>query len=130
MDKISARERSLLMKKIRSSNTKFEDKIITGLRKKKVSFTDHPRIFGSPDIIFKMKKVAVFLDSCFWHGCRWHCRMPNSRTDYWVPKIQRNKERDRSVSKKLKKEGWRVIRIWEHQVAKDYNECLEYLKNL
>jgi DNA mismatch endonuclease (patch repair protein) len=72
------------------------------------------RVFGKPDFIFRRQKVAVFVDGCFWHGCRWHCRMPKSRRNYWEPKIVRNKKRDGEVSRLLQRRGWIVFRIWEH----------------
>jgi DNA mismatch endonuclease (patch repair protein) len=56
------------------------------------------------------------VDGCFWHGCRWHCRMPKSRKGFWATKIARNKARDREVARLLRKSRWRVLRIWEHSL--------------
>lgn len=67
-----------------------------------------------PDIVFPRRKVAVFLDGCFWHGCPTHGRMPSDPTGYWGIKLARNKERDRSVDDAMRAAGWNVIRIWEH----------------
>jgi len=69
---------------------------------------------GKPDFAFRRERVAVFVDGCFWHGCRWHCRMPKSKQEYWQPKIARNKARDKEVNKTLREAGWLVHRIWEH----------------
>lgn len=69
---------------------------------------------GNPDFVFRQEHLAVFVDGCFWHGCRWHCRMPKSRQDFWGPKIARNKARDRDVGRLLRGRGWRVLRVWEH----------------
>jgi DNA mismatch endonuclease, patch repair protein len=80
---------------------------ITGWRR-------HQPLPGRPDFAFHHERLAVFVDGCFWHGCRWHCRMPKSRTFFWYPKITRNKERDRVVRMLLRKQGWRVLRFWEH----------------
>lgn len=76
------------------------------------------RLPGMPDFLFRRERVAVFVDGCFWHGCRWHCRMPKSRGQYWVPKIVRNRERDLKVGKELRRAGWQVCRIWEHSLKK------------
>ncbi len=82
---------------------------ITGWRR-------HQPLPGRPDFAFPRERVAVFVDGCFWHGCRRHCRMPKSRGAYWIPKIDRNKARDRTVCRLLRKQGWRVLRIWEHSL--------------
>jgi DNA mismatch endonuclease (patch repair protein) len=71
-------------------------------------------IFGKPDFVFRKQKVAVFVDGCFWHSCRWHCRMPKSRREFWTSKISRNMDRDRKVNRLLRRQGWRVVRVWEH----------------
>jgi len=67
------------------------------------------------DVVFTRQKVAVFIDGCFWHGCPTHCRMPSRNRDYWEAKIGRNQERDYRVTAALAADGWRVIRIWEHE---------------
>lgn len=69
-------------------------------------------IFGNPDFANKSRKIAVFIDGCFWHGCPWHYQYPQNNSDYWIPKIQRTMERDREVTEQLKSEGWTVIRLW------------------
>jgi len=84
---------------------------ITGWRR-------HPPLPGSPDFAFRKARIAVFVDGCFWHGCRWHCRMPKSRVEYWKPKIVRNTQRDLVVRRTLGSLGWRVLRIWEHSLRK------------
>ncbi len=73
-------------------------------------------ILGRPDIVFRRARVVVFVDSCFWHACRWHCRRPASNTEYWAWKMARNKARDRSVNRALREQGWSVVRVWEHQL--------------
>jgi DNA mismatch endonuclease (patch repair protein) len=65
--------------------------------------------------VFVGRRVAVFVDGCFWHGCHEHCRMPSSNTDYWPAKIARNVERDRSTDERLAEAGWTVVRVWEHE---------------
>lgn len=68
-----------------------------------------------PDLVFKLARLAVFVDGCFWHGCREHCRRPGSNSDYWRAKIDRNGKRDRVVDAALEAAGWTVMRFWEHQ---------------
>lgn len=74
------------------------------------------RLPGNPDFVFRGKKVAVFVDGCFWHGHRTKCRLPKTNRLYWAQKIERNVKRDRLVSKTLRQMGWNVIRVWEHKV--------------
>ena len=66
------------------------------------------------DIVFTGKKVAVFVDGCFWHRCPDHGRIPKSNQAYWIPKLQQNVDRDRATDFGLREAGWRVLRIWEH----------------
>lgn len=67
------------------------------------------------DIVFPRRRVAIFVDGCFWHGCPDHCRVPTNNRDYWIAKIERNRVRDQSVTAMLEVSGWRVLRIWEHE---------------
>ena len=75
-------------------------------------------IHGKPDFVFSRARLAVFVDGCFWHQCPLHSRVPANNHDFWVRKLARNKERDRLVNRLLRKAGWRVIRIWEHELAR------------
>jgi DNA mismatch endonuclease (patch repair protein) len=68
-----------------------------------------------PDLAFTRRRVAVFLDGCFWHGCPEHSRPPKKNSSYWGPKIARNMERDQEHDERLRAAGWKVIRIWEHE---------------
>ena len=130
MDTISKDNRSLVMQQVRSKDTKFERAVVVALKKLDKSFRQHANLTGKPDIVSRKKKVVVFLDSCFWHGCRWHCRIPKSRRNYWVPKIQRNKNRAKIVNRILKKEGWRVVHVWEHQLKKDFDKSIRKMAKL
>jgi len=67
------------------------------------------------DIVFTRSRIAVFVDGCFWHSCPEHGNTPKANTGYWVPKLARNKQRDKRVSSELRADGWSVIRIWEHE---------------
>lgn len=68
-----------------------------------------------PDVVFTRKKVAVFVDGCFWHSCPVHGRQPRTNSEYWSPKLQKNRERDCRNTEALKQAGWLVVRVWEHE---------------
>ncbi len=71
------------------------------------------------DIVFTRKRIAVFIDGCYWHGCPQHATFPKRNSDYWLPKLQRNVERDRDTDRLLRKAGWIVLRFWEHERPDD-----------
>lgn len=131
-DKISKKKRSENMSKIRSSGTKFEKDFLAELDNHlSESYTLNDKtIRGKPDIVIKDKKVLVFLDSDFWHGWqfpRWKHLMKN---DFWVEKISRNRLRDRRTTAFLRRKGWVVIRIWEHNIKKDIMKEINRILNV
>ena len=71
------------------------------------------------DIVFTRKRIAVFIDGCYWHGCPQHATFPKRNSDYWLPKLQRNIERDRDTDRLLREAGWIVLRFWEHEGPDD-----------
>lgn len=71
------------------------------------------------DIVFTRLRVAVFIDGCFWHGCPQHATLPKTNSDYWLPKLERNIERDRATDALLRDAGWTVLRYWEHEAPAD-----------
>lgn len=73
-----------------------------------------PGLRVRPDVVFRSQRVAVFVDGCFWHSCRWHGTRPRANTHYWLPKLERVRRRDRHVKALLSRAGWTVIRVWEH----------------
>lgn len=77
------------------------------------------RLPGTPDFAIPSARVAIFLDSCFWHGCPLHCRQPKTRTEYWTKKIANNIARDHRQSQELHRLGWAVVRIWEHELKQE-----------
>lgn len=111
-DKFSKEKRSEIMSKIRSSNTKPEL-----IHKAKNLHLDYqPDIFGRPDFADWKNKIVVFIDGCFWHCCPSHHRKPQSNREYWIPKLERNMIRAKEVEIAYKNSGWKVVRIWEHNV--------------
>lgn len=88
----------------------------------------HYLIEGNPDFAFPKDKIAIFIDGCFWHGCKKCIVKPKSNAKFWERKIQQNKKRDRKVNKTLKERSWKVIRIWEHDMTKS-NKIISALKD-
>jgi DNA mismatch endonuclease (patch repair protein) len=80
-------------------------------------------IYGRPDFASRKYKLAIFIDGCFWHGCKEHFAMPRSNMDFWQEKITRNRNHDKKVTNILKREGWNVVRIWEHDVINSPEKC-------
>lgn len=74
-------------------------------------------VLGKPDFIFPKRKVALFVDGCFWHCCPLHLTMPKNNAEFWHKKLDKNKARDEFVTRELQNLGWKVIRIWEHELA-------------
>ena len=87
-------------------------------------------VYGHPDIAFIGKKVAIFCDSEFWHGYDWEHRKEDfkSNQSFWIPKIERNMERDKEVNEKLKAEGWTVIRFWGNEIKKNIENCIRTIE--
>ena len=85
------------------------------------------KVFGKPDIVFSKEKIAVFCDSEFWHGHKWEEKKHEikSRKDFWIQKIERTMERDKEVTKRLRKEGWKVIRFWGKDIIKSTAKCAD-----
>lgn len=110
------------MSKIKSKETKIE-LYFKDLLKGHL-FRYQPKMFGRPDFALKKLKIAIFIDSCFWHKCPKHFRKPKSNISYWKPKINGNLKRAKEVNKSLIKDGWRVIRFWEHEINENPKQCL------
>lgn len=108
------------MRAIRRRDTEVERAIRSELHSRGYRFrVDHPvPVEGRsprPDVVFTRRRLAVFVDGCFWHGCPEHGRKPKRNAHYWAPKIERNIERDREQELRLRDAGWDVIRIWAHE---------------
>jgi DNA mismatch endonuclease, patch repair protein len=112
-------KRSQVMAAIRSKrNASTEEVLARLLRRHKIcGWRRHGPIAGRPDFVFPKKRLAIFVDGCFWHGCPKHGNTPKSNEGYWGPKLKRNMKRDRSNSRTLRQKGWRVLRVWEHALA-------------
>lgn len=124
-DRVSKEKRSEIMSKIRKTNTKPE--LLLKNKLKGTYFRYQPKLPGNPDFAIKSKKIVIFIDGCFWHKCPRCFRPPKSNRKYWRPKIEGNVRRDRRISKEYRLKGWKIIRIWEHQVKED---CDKIVKNI
>lgn len=90
-----------------------------GYRYRKDLLLKLPELRVRPDIVFTARKVAIFVDGCFWHVCPQHGRQPTTNEWYWTPKLRRNMERDRLADAALAEAGWHVVRVWEHESLDD-----------
>jgi len=119
MDRVDKETRSRVMATVRSKNTRLEEEVARILDDAGLGpYARHARSLpGTPDFVFEEQRLAVFVDSCFWHGCPKHLRRPGSNTSYWQTKIDMNVRRDRRQRAALRRAGWRAIRVWEHDVG-------------
>lgn len=121
MDKISSEQRSKNMRRIRSKDTKPEIKVRKLIFKMGYRYRLHwKKLPGKPDIVFPGRKKVIFVHGCFWHqhdnrNCN-YVHKPKSRLDYWLPKLERNKQRDNENQKEIEDIGWEYLIIWECQI--------------
>ncbi|MDD9852140.1 MAG: very short patch repair endonuclease [Gammaproteobacteria bacterium] len=117
-DVFTSKKRSWVMSRIRSKgNSSTELAFIKVLRRHKISgWRRNYALVGRPDFVFPKQRVVVFVDGCFWHNCPVHGHIPKSRPGYWRRKIERNVERSKEVKRLLRKDGWKVLRIWECEI--------------
>lgn len=128
-DKFDKKTRSSIMSRIKSKNTSLEinfRKILwqNGLGHYRI----HYNLPGKPDIVYVSKKIAIFLDGDFWHGYNWKKLGKVPPKKYWQGKIQKNIGRAKKYNRLLKKEGWTVLRFWEHELKKNPEKCISKLK--
>lgn len=114
------------MSKVRNKDSKIEVEFrkklwAAGYRYRK----NATNYFGKPDITLPKYKTVIFIDSCFWHGCKKHGSIPATRKTFWTRKIDRNKARDKEVSKHYKKDNWKIIRVWEHDLPNKTKEIIQ-----
>ena len=125
MDNLTKSQRRKNMQNIRSVGTTPERKLAQSLHKESIYFSKNvASLPGKPDIVFRRKKVAVFVDSEFWHGHPKRFMMPKTNLSYWRPKIERNIQRDKLVGRILRKSGWEVLRFWECEIKKNTERCV------
>ena len=129
-DVFTKAKRSAVMSRIRGRGNKdTELALIKLLRRHGVTgWRRHQNVFGKPDFLFRRNRLALFVDGCFWHGCPKHCKIPTGNRVFWKKKFAANKARDRRVNRELRRLGWRVIRIWEHDLSKRGKACIRRIR--
>lgn len=116
-DVLTKEQRHYNMSRIRSSKTGPELKLKPALEY--LNFEYQPNgIYGKPDFANKTNQILLFIDGCYWHKCPFDFVTPKTRTEFWLQKIDGNVKRDTIVNGELEREGWKVVRIWEHDVRK------------
>ncbi len=131
MDRHTPEQRRKNMQAVKNKDSKIELMLRKELWNRGLRYQKNSsKVFGKPDIVFLGKKVAVFCDSEFWHGYDWDSRKSEikSRQDFWIPKIERNMQRDIEVNEKLKSDGWTVLRFWGNDIKKNLTDCADEIE--
>lgn len=120
-DKLSTVARSALMAKVRATgNRSTEGRVEAALSEAGITgWEKHPPLLGKPDFYFPGTRLVMFVDGCYWHGCPHHVRFPQAQADYWRDKIDRNRRRDNRLRRRLRQQGYHVMRVWEHDLKQD-----------
>ena len=128
-DNMTPEQRSRTMSRIRSTNTKPEVLVRRMLHARRLRYRKHVRhLPGNPDIVFVSARVIVLINGDFWHGWRfpqWEHKM----SDYWRAKIERNRKRDRRNIRRLRAAGWKVFRVWEHDIEADCTALIDTIES-
>jgi DNA mismatch endonuclease, patch repair protein len=125
-DILTKAQRSALMAKVKGrGNASTELKLIAVFRARGITgWRRKLPLPGKPDFVFPKLRIAVFVDGCFWHGCPIHATQPKQNAEFWREKIARNQARDLLVTRQLRARGWRVLRLWEHELTRKYERRL------
>ena len=131
MDKLTPEQRRKNMQAVKNKDSEIELLLRKELWSRGIRYRKNVKtVYGHPDLAFIGKKVAVFCDSEFWHGYNWEQKSAEikSNREFWIPKIERNMERDREVNEKLRREGWTVIRFWGKEIKKHPRTCADIIE--
>lgn len=131
-DDLTPEQRRRNMQAIKSKDTSIEVMLRKALWHKGIRYRkNYAALIGKPDIVITKYRIAIFCDSEYWHGYDWENRNQRikSNREYWIPKIERNMARDIEVNEALQRDGWIVIRFWEHQIRKELDICLEIIES-
>jgi len=110
------------MSRIRGKDTGIDRTMRTILEGSKLGYVMYPKMYGNPDFIIKKRKIAIFCDGDFWHGYRYHEKKKPAKK-FWRDKIENNMRRDRRTSRRLRSQGWSVLRLWEHDIERSPEKC-------
>lgn len=131
MDRLTKEQRHKNMKAVKNKDSKIEILLRKALWSKGYRYRkNYTKPEGKPDIILQKYKVAIFCDSEFWHGYDWDVRKQDikSNRDFWIKKIESNIQRDVTVNKILKNQGWKVVRFWGRKIQKDLENCINKIE--
>lgn len=118
------------MSRVRSADTVPEIAFRRALWAVGLRYRVRARLPGTPDLAFPKWRLTIFVDGCFWHACPRHYGEPKSNVEFWRTKISANRERDRRVNRELRRLGWRVVRIWEHELRENLPGVVVRVRNL
>lgn len=133
MDRLSPEQRHKNMQAVKNKGSKIETLLQKELWKRGLRYRKNAKsVFGKPDIVFIGKKIAVFCDSEFWHGYDWENRKADikSKREFWIPKIERNIQRDKEVTLVLENEGWIVLRYWGKDIIERTAEIADEIEEI
>lgn len=123
-DIFTPEKRSWVMSRIRGTNTKIDlqmNEILKGLG---FPFKMYPKMYGNPDFVLEEERIIIFCDGDFWHGYNYNNKK-KPRQKFWKDKIERNMRRDAKITRKLRRDGWSVLRFWEHDIEKRTGVCID-----
>jgi len=124
-DNLTSEQRSYCMSRIKGKDTGLEIRVRSELHKRGFRFRKHLKeLPGKPDVVFTRAKVAVFIDGDFWHGYKFST-WEHKVSDFWKTKISKTRERDVKNQQRLRDMGWTVIRLWQHELERDFEGCIE-----
>ncbi len=130
MDPFSKEKRSEIMRSVRTEGTAPEMRLRRALWRAGLRYRTRTRIErAKPDLAFLGKRVLVFVDGCFWHGCPQHYTKPAANAAFWITKIEKNKVRDERNNQALEAQGWKVLRFWECQVEKELDRVVATIQH-
>lgn len=119
------------MRQVKNKDSKIELLLRNELWKRGLFYRKNvKRVFGTPDIAFIGKRIAIFCDSEFWHGYNWAERKKDFKTNqqFWITKIERNMKRDNEVNQRLLDDGWKVLRFWGREIQKNTSGCADIIQ--
>ncbi len=131
MDRLTPEQRHRNMQAVKNKNSDIELALRKELWRRGIRYRKNVKsVFGHPDLAFIGKKVAVFCDSEFWHGYDWDNRKNDIKTrrEFWIPKIERNIQRDIEVTEELERQGWAVLRFWGKEIKKETVRCADIIQ--
>ena len=126
-DIFSPEKRSWVMSRIRGTNTKIDLRMNEMLGGMRYRHEMYPKMFGKPDFVIPRKRIVIFCDGDFWHGYKYHEKKRPAKK-FWRDKIETNMKRDKRITRKLRRDGWSVLRFWEHDIEKDPEKCMRRIK--